>query len=192
MFAVPGSPLDPRAEGTNGLIKQGATPATETSDIVSCWNRSKEQKESLGTTENHRRSKAASSRGRSRYPTSARASSRCSAGPRCSSTISCVCRKARRHWCEWCCSNLRSPDGSSATAVDWSRWRSKLYNASRPRGRGFHSFPRQCARRIDRPDRGSQFASSRQYAAPSAPEQHDAAAKFLDVGVCPCECARER
>ena len=34
MFAVPGSPLDPRAEGTNGLIKQGATPVTETSDIV--------------------------------------------------------------------------------------------------------------------------------------------------------------
>jgi DNA processing protein len=26
VFAVPGSPLDPRAEGTNGLIKQGATP----------------------------------------------------------------------------------------------------------------------------------------------------------------------
>jgi DNA processing protein len=34
VFAVPGSPLDPRAEGTNGLIKQGATPVTETSDIV--------------------------------------------------------------------------------------------------------------------------------------------------------------
>jgi len=34
VFAVPGSPLDPRAEGTNGLIKQGATPVTETSDVV--------------------------------------------------------------------------------------------------------------------------------------------------------------
>ena len=34
MFAVPGSPLDPRAEGTNSLIKQGATPVTETADIV--------------------------------------------------------------------------------------------------------------------------------------------------------------
>ncbi len=31
---MPGSPLDPRAEGTNGLIKQGATPVTETADIV--------------------------------------------------------------------------------------------------------------------------------------------------------------
>lgn len=35
VFAIPGSPLDPRAEGTNSLIKQGATPVTETADIVS-------------------------------------------------------------------------------------------------------------------------------------------------------------
>ena len=27
---MPGSPLDPRAEGTDGPIKQGATPVTET------------------------------------------------------------------------------------------------------------------------------------------------------------------
>lgn len=35
VFAVPGSPLDPRAEGTNSLIKQGATPVTEADDILS-------------------------------------------------------------------------------------------------------------------------------------------------------------
>jgi len=35
VFAVPGSPLDPRAEGTNGLIKQGVTPVTEVADIIS-------------------------------------------------------------------------------------------------------------------------------------------------------------
>ena len=35
VFAVPGSPLDPRAEGTNSLIKQGATPVTEPADIIS-------------------------------------------------------------------------------------------------------------------------------------------------------------
>jgi len=34
VFAVPGSPLDPRAAGTNDLIKQGATLATEAADIV--------------------------------------------------------------------------------------------------------------------------------------------------------------
>ncbi|MGH7248712.1 MAG: DNA-processing protein DprA, partial [Pseudomonadota bacterium] len=35
VFVVPGSPLDPRAEGTNGLLKQGATPVTEAADIIS-------------------------------------------------------------------------------------------------------------------------------------------------------------
>lgn len=34
VFAVPGSPLDPRAEGTNGLIKQGATVVTTVEDIL--------------------------------------------------------------------------------------------------------------------------------------------------------------
>jgi DNA processing protein len=34
VFAVPGSPLDPRAEGANGLLKQGATLVTEAADIV--------------------------------------------------------------------------------------------------------------------------------------------------------------
>src|SRR5208282_23668 len=45
VFAVPGSPLDPRAEGTNGLIKQGATPVTETSDIISVLQPIMEEKE---------------------------------------------------------------------------------------------------------------------------------------------------
>jgi DNA processing protein len=34
VFAVPGSPLDPRAEGTNGLLKQGATLCTEAADVI--------------------------------------------------------------------------------------------------------------------------------------------------------------
>jgi DNA processing protein len=34
VFVVPGSPLDPRAAGTNNLLKQGATLVTEASDIV--------------------------------------------------------------------------------------------------------------------------------------------------------------
>ncbi|MBB4371680.1 DNA processing protein [Bradyrhizobium sp. cir1] len=34
VFAVPGSPLDPRAAGTNDLIKQGATLVTEAADII--------------------------------------------------------------------------------------------------------------------------------------------------------------
>jgi len=34
VFAVPGSPLDPRSEGTNGLLKQGAILVTEAADVV--------------------------------------------------------------------------------------------------------------------------------------------------------------
>jgi DNA processing protein len=34
VFAVPGSPLDPRAAGTNDLIKQGATLVTNAADVV--------------------------------------------------------------------------------------------------------------------------------------------------------------
>ena len=35
VFAVPGHPLDPRAEGTNFLLKEGATLVTSSEDIVS-------------------------------------------------------------------------------------------------------------------------------------------------------------
>jgi DNA processing protein len=34
VFAVPGSPLDPRASGTNGLLKDGATLVTNARDII--------------------------------------------------------------------------------------------------------------------------------------------------------------
>jgi DNA processing protein len=34
VFAVPGSPLDPRAECTNGPLKQGATMVTEAADVI--------------------------------------------------------------------------------------------------------------------------------------------------------------
>jgi DNA processing protein len=34
VFAVPGSPLDPRAAGTNSLLKEGVTLVTEASDVI--------------------------------------------------------------------------------------------------------------------------------------------------------------
>ena len=34
MFAVPGSPLDPRAHGTNDLLRQGATLTEGAEDIL--------------------------------------------------------------------------------------------------------------------------------------------------------------
>ncbi len=38
VFAVPGSPLDPRAEGTNKLIREGATLVTSAADILETLN----------------------------------------------------------------------------------------------------------------------------------------------------------
>lgn len=35
VFVVPGSPLEPRSEGANALLKQGAIPVTEAADVVS-------------------------------------------------------------------------------------------------------------------------------------------------------------
>ena len=34
VFAIPGSPLDPRSAGANGLIREGATFTTEPADII--------------------------------------------------------------------------------------------------------------------------------------------------------------
>jgi DNA processing protein len=34
VFAVPGSPLDPRCHGTNGLLKQGAIVTTGSADVI--------------------------------------------------------------------------------------------------------------------------------------------------------------
>lgn len=39
VFAVPGSPLDPRCHGTNGLLKDGASIVTAPADVVEAWRR---------------------------------------------------------------------------------------------------------------------------------------------------------
>jgi DNA processing protein len=51
VFAVPGSPLDPRAAGTNDLIKQGATLVTEAADIVNAVEPIMERPVALGVRE---------------------------------------------------------------------------------------------------------------------------------------------
>ncbi len=48
VFAVPGSPLDPRAEGTNDLIRQGATLCTSVEDVVSALAARRDGGEALG------------------------------------------------------------------------------------------------------------------------------------------------
>ena len=51
VFAVPGSPLDPRAAGTNDLIKQGATLVTEASDVINAVEPIMERPVTLGVRE---------------------------------------------------------------------------------------------------------------------------------------------
>nr|WP_282449486.1 DNA-processing protein DprA [Roseibium sp. CAU 1639] len=52
IFAVPGSPLDPRSEGANGLIRQGATLVTSAADILEGLSGPLEPR--LSFTETHR------------------------------------------------------------------------------------------------------------------------------------------
>jgi DNA processing protein len=51
VFAVPGSPLDPRAAGTNDLIKQGATLVAEATDIINAVEPIMERPVALGARE---------------------------------------------------------------------------------------------------------------------------------------------
>ena len=117
VFAVPGSPLDPRAEGTNGLIKQGATPVTETADIVSALRPIMDETNFRRASRTRGFPTAPMMATPIRPPTSAPASLPCSVPRRCRSTIWCGCRKARRRWCGWCCWSLKSPAGSNGMAA---------------------------------------------------------------------------
>ena len=51
VFAVPGSPLDPRAAGTNDLIKQGATLTTQATDVINAVEPIMERPLTLGANE---------------------------------------------------------------------------------------------------------------------------------------------
>ena len=53
VFAVPGSPLDPRAAGTNDLIKQGAALVTEASDVINAFQPILERPIVLEVREDH-------------------------------------------------------------------------------------------------------------------------------------------
>ena len=85
VFAVPGSPLDPRAEGTNDLLKQGATLVTEAADVIAALQPILGQRREPPSRDV---ADAAMSRA-SPTPTRARASWRCSARRRSAWTIWC-------------------------------------------------------------------------------------------------------
>ncbi len=114
VFAVPGSPLDPRAAGTNDLIKQGATLITEAADIIQAVEPIMGRPIALREPDDEPLAP---------NPTRAiaRVSSACSDQRPSCSTISSGWRTLRRRSCAPCCSSLNSPAGSSATAAGWCR-----------------------------------------------------------------------
>jgi hypothetical protein len=127
VFAVPGSPLDPRAEGCNSLLKQGATLVTEAEDVISVLRpilgqpleRPAPEPLSLlrPTTEPP-------------PPMSATASSNCSNPPQSASTTGSGVPANQPQPCESCCSSSKPPAACSGMAVGWSRWREAKSNAT--------------------------------------------------------------
>ena len=109
VMAVPGSPLDARAQGCNQLIRDGATLIQSAADVV----------EVLAPMAARVRSEAAPfvvaapARG-PRSPRWRRGSRNCSGRRRCRSTRSSACRAEALARCRWRCSNSTSPGGSSA------------------------------------------------------------------------------
>ena len=119
VFAVPGSPLDPRAEGTNGLLKQGATLVTEAADVLSVI------RPILGQRIEQSVEEPDGGPPRLTEPASderARIVGLLGPRPVSASTTWCGCRSPRRRSCAPCCWNSTSPAAWSATAAGSSRW----------------------------------------------------------------------
>ena len=114
---MPGSPLDPRAEGSNGLLKQGATLVTEASDIIDVLRPILGQTLDLPAQEPD----AEMSRPGSPIRTSASALRVFSARLRCRSTTLCGSPGVLRRLCGPCCWSLSLPAGWSGMAADWFR-----------------------------------------------------------------------
>ena len=127
VFAVPGHPLDPRAEGTNQLIKSGARIVTTAEDIAADlapmlrdWIPPSAIAVRLADRRPH---------DTNRRPISTKAtaigSAAPSAPPPSRSTISAGRRRCRRGTCARRCSSFRWPAGSSITASIWSPLRNQ-------------------------------------------------------------------
>ena len=108
---------DPRAEGTNSLIKQGATPVTEADDVVSVL------RPIIGAELPAREEDADEAEKSPAAPSPderARVIALLNPAPVSIDDLI-ACRAPRRASCAWCCWSLKSPAGSSATAADWCR-----------------------------------------------------------------------
>ena len=114
VFAVPGSPLDPRAEGTNGLLKQGATLVTEAADVIAVLRPILGQPIDRRAEEPERAPPPAREPGAERARAHHRAA-RADAGRDRRSGA--AVRQLARRSCARCCWSSSSPAGWSATAA---------------------------------------------------------------------------
>ena len=117
VFAVPGSPLDPRAAGTNDLIKQGATLTTEASDVIHAVEPIMERPIALPLAEGDSDPLQSDPQGSDR----ARIVNLLGADPHPARRSDPDGRRRRPRSCAPCCSSLNSPAGSSAMAAVWCR-----------------------------------------------------------------------
>ena len=116
VFAVPGSPLDPRAEGTNGLLKQGATLVTGADDVLSVLRPILGQGPDLTAEEPDTGPPLSEPASSDRERIIALLGRR-----RCRSTIWFDFPACRRWWFVRCFWNSRLPAAWSATAARWYR-----------------------------------------------------------------------
>jgi DNA processing protein len=114
VFAVPGSPLDPRSAGTNDLIKQGATLTTCAADVIEAVEPIMGRPIALREPDDDPLAYEPDAGDRARIISLL--------GPTpILLTISSGWPELRRRSCARCCSSLNSPDGWSATVAGWCR-----------------------------------------------------------------------
>ncbi len=155
VFAVPGSPLDPRAGGTNQLLKHGATLVTEVEDILAVVQPilARPPPEDALEEEDEAMERADPAK------TAAAASFRCSARSPSPSTTSSAPPACRWRQCAWPSSSSTSPGDCIATRPGASAC--GRTGASRPAAQhtrlflGFHPrHVRQIGERLEVPEPG--------------------------------------
>jgi hypothetical protein len=117
VFAVPGSPLDPRAQGANSLLKQGATLVTEAADVITTLEPILGREIARPRRRRHRSSTLQVKASPRRTETHAATSPVCSARRLSPSTIWCGSPAHPPRPCAGCCLNLSLPAVSSGTAA---------------------------------------------------------------------------
>ena len=107
VMAVPGSPLDPRAQGCNQLIRDGATLVQNAADVVEALRPLESRV--AAPTQPYEAAPAEPADDRRSAP-----SRSCSARLPCPSTRSSACPARQAARCRWPCSSSTSRDASTA------------------------------------------------------------------------------